>query len=172
MARQPHRSWIAPALSAILPLFPCSCSHDVRQDHPARAAVSEGDSAPASFLDNVEAVRSTRAYRQNCWMIPRNGKDDSSSAALCIDLNNEVHLVVFSNRSPKKLSGKMQGYQVSISRLRASMHPDSSLLDGKNAPIAGIFRVPEDCTETFGADAINSLLGSSWKPGDFGFQYD
>ena len=174
MAERIHHWFLAQALLLILPL--ASCSHEAGQDHPPQGGpstpVSEEDNTPASFLANVESVRSSRAYRQNCWMMLRNGKDDSVSAALCIDLNNQVYLVVFSNQPPHELSGKMRAHEVSTSRLRASMHPEAFVLDGKNVPIAGIFRVPENCTEAFGADAINSLLGSSWRPADFGFQYD
>jgi hypothetical protein len=174
MKERLHRLCLVPAVLVILPL--ASCTHEAGQARPAvggdSAQASEGDGAPASFLANVEAVRSSPAYRQNCWMIPKGGGDDSTSAALCIDLKQQVHLVVFSKRVPRKLSGKMREYEVSASRLRASMDPDAFVVDGRNVPVVGIFRVPEGCPEAFGADAINSLLGTRWKPGDFGFQYD
>lgn len=132
-------------------------------------------SSHGSFLASVEALRKSKAYRQNCWMIPGNGSDNSFSAALCLDLQDQVYLVVFSDASrrlPDKLPWELLGYEVKPSRLRSTMHPDAFILKKPGHPVAGIFRVPETPAESFGTEVINFLLDRNYSPQDFSFQFD
>ncbi len=169
-----QRMWTIPALLALLPFT--SCAPDAgqgRTQHPdTNASLSRDESAPTTFLANVKEVRASPSYRQSCWLSPESKTGEESSAALCIDLKNQVHVVIFSNRPARNVTGKMAIYQIPATRFRSSMHPGSTVLGNNNVPIAGIFRVPENSQETFAADAFNALLGTDLKPRDFRFQYD
>lgn len=163
----------------LVAFLPVSCGPMDPQVSPLRAEASapalEGENVPKSFVANVKALKESKGYRQNCWMIPEGGTDQSFSAALCLDLHDQVHLVVFSddpNPSLERLPRRMRNLVETPSRLRASMDPDAFILDQRNLPVAGITRVPDDCTESCGSDFINSLLDRNHEPEDFRFQYD
>ncbi|RYD48117.1 MAG: hypothetical protein EOP85_04210 [Verrucomicrobiaceae bacterium] len=166
--------WSVLSLLGIFPLV--SCAPDAGQVSPSSSRTSASsfrdESAPTTFIANVKDVRASLAYRQGCWLSPESKTGEASFAALCVDLENQVHLVIFSNRPARKVTGKMSIYQISAAQLRSSMHPGSTVFGNTNVPIAGIFRVPEDCGEAFAADAFNALLGTTLKPRDFRFQYD
>lgn len=167
-------------VSVMLVAFPTvSCEPMDPQAPPSRAEASvpsfEGENVSKSFVANVKALKESIGYRQNCWMIPRDGADQSLSAALCLDLQDQVHLVVFSadpHRSLERLPLRMRNLVVTPSRLRASMDPEAFILNERDLPVAGITRVPDGCTESYGTDFINSLLARKYEPEDFSFQYD
>lgn len=170
-----------PGISCVMlvAFLPVSCKPMDTQGLPVRAGYSgsdfEGDYVTKSFVGNVKALKESRGYRQNCWMKPRGGTDKSLSAALCLDLRDQVYLVVFSddsNRSLERLPERMRNLVETPSRLRSSMDPDAFILNERNLPIAGIMHVPDDCTESCGTDFINSLLDRNYQPEDFGFQND
>ncbi|RYD22114.1 MAG: hypothetical protein EOP88_09175 [Verrucomicrobiaceae bacterium] len=169
----PTHRFLIPVLLATLPLSSCTPSEWLSRSSHAGASSSEAGST--SFVASVRGLRKSKGYRQNCWMIPGNGSDNSFSAALCLDLQDEVYLVVFSDASrrlPDQLPWQLLGCEVKPSRLRSLMHPDASILERRGHPVAGIFRVPEKPEESFGAEAINFLLDRDYQPQDFGFQCD
>lgn len=167
-----HR-FLIPVLLATLPLSSCTSSEWFSRS--SRAEASSNGSEPTSFVASVKELRESKGYRQNCGMIPGNGSDNSFSAALCLDLQDQVYLVVFSDASrrlPDQLPRQLLGCEVKPSRLRSTMHPEAFILEKPSHPLAGIFRVPESADESFGAEAINFLLDRNYNPQDFGFQYD
>lgn len=165
----PTHRLLVPALLAAVTRSSCTFP---RSHH---LPTGEEVSPDTSFLANVNGLRKSKAYRQNCWMIPGNGSDNSFSAALCLDLQDQVYLIVFSDASrrlPDKLPWQLVGQEVKPSRFRSTMHPEAFILEKPGHPLAGIFRVPESADESFGAEAINFLLDRNYTPRDFGFQYD
>ena len=169
----PTHRFLIPVLLAALPLS--SCTPPEWTSRSSRVNASSDGSESTSFVASVRELRKSKGYLQNCWMIPGNGSDNWFSAALCLDLQDQVYLVAFSDASrrlPHKLPRELQGCEVKPSRLRSLMHPDAFILEKPSHPLAGIFLVPESADESFGAEAINFLLDRNYNPQDFGFLYD
>lgn len=119
-------------------------------------------------------MRASKGYRWNCWMIPDKGRDNSIEAALCLDRQDRVHLVVLSDdpkQSLERLPLWMRELVVTSLQLRAALNQEASVLD-RRLPVAGIVRVPDNCTESFGTTFINSLLERNYRPEDFSYQFD
>lgn len=129
---------------------------------------------PQTFLENLRALKTTTAYRQNIWLAWNQGRP-SSQVALCVDLHNQVYLVIRDipeHPLPKPLPVYFQNLIVSVPALRAGMDPDASILHSENPPVVAIVRVPDDAPESFGADAIHQLLGEHVTPAGLTFQAD
>jgi hypothetical protein len=156
-------------------VVPSCGSPDMKKRNPSGFNILIEEQQPAqTFLGTCRDLRTTSAYRQNIWLAWNQG-EDSSQIALCVDLKNEVYLVICSSsaaRSDAKLSDYYTSLITPISLLRARMDPEAFVLDTRNSPVIAIFRVPEDAPEAFGADVINAVLGTQVTPESLTFLAD
>ena len=127
-----------------------------------------------TFLENYDNLRKTTSYRQNIWINWEHGVD-TSQVALCVDLENQVYLVIRGSPtagSEEKLTDFYRKLSVSVPTLRSRMDPDAFILNNRNSPLVVILRVPDNPPESFAADAINQLLGRKLTPDRLTFQAD
>jgi len=164
-----------PAFSFLFIVITSCGTLDSKKRTPADSQILiEEPQTPQAFLENYHSLKRTTAYRQNIWLAWNHGQD-SSQIALCVDLRNQVYLVVRGTpdlRSKAKLPEYYQNLSVSVPTLQAKMDPDAFVLRDGNPPIIAIFQVPEDATESFGANAINHVLGRHVSPKSLTFQAD
>jgi len=130
--------------------------------------------SPQTFLANYHNLKKTTAFRQNIWLGWNHGQDPAQ-IALCVDLRNQVYLVIRDSptvRPQAKLAPYYQNLSISVPTLRARMDPDAFILNDGNLPIVDIFRVPDNPPESFASDVINQLLDKRITPEDLTFQAD
>lgn len=127
-----------------------------------------------TFLENYHDLKRTTSYRQNIWIHWDHGVDPSQ-VALCVDLENQVYLIIRDSPiagSGEKLTDFYRNLSLSVPTLRSRMDPDAFILDNRSSPLVVILRVPDNPPESFAADAINQLLGRSLTPDRLTFQAD
>lgn len=167
-------AWLAFCIPFIA-ILSCGTIDRKKVPVPANTPVPLVESqSPQTFLANYRDLKKTTAFRQNIWLGWNHGQDPAQ-IALCVDLRNQVYLVIRDSptvRSQEKLPGYYQNLSVSVPTLRARMDPDAFVLHDGNLSIAGIFRVPDNPPESFAADVINQLLDKRITPEDLTFQAD
>lgn len=134
----------------------------------------EEPQAPRTFLENHRDLKQTRAYRQNIWIGWNHGQDPSR-IALCVDLQNQVYLVIAgvpAERDRAELPIFYQNLGVSVPALRARMDPEAFVLDQTDPDHVVILRIPDEPPESFAAEAIHQVLGKRVAPEQLTFQAD
>lgn len=123
-----------------------------------------------SFVEICHKLKSSDGFRQNVWLC---GKLEAS-AAICMDLDRRLYLVVRSERPANQMDETYKRLMVTSETLRSRMHPDAFILgDGAADPkLVGIFRIPDDAGESFGIELLNHLFGLDLKIEDQSFQWD
>lgn len=129
--------------------------------------------ASSSFIENCHQLRKSDGFRQNVWLCGHM----ADSAAICMDLDRRLYLVVRSERparSQNQIDGKYRRLQVTPETLRSRMDPEAFILDGGavGEKLVGIFHIPDDAGESFGIELINHLLNLELKAEDLDFQWD
>lgn len=127
-----------------------------------------------TFLENYHNLKQTTSYRQNIWINREHGVD-TIQVALCVDLENQVYLVIRdlpTTGSKENLTDFYQNLSVSIPTLRSRMDPDAFIMDNRNSPLVVILRIPDNPPESFAAEAINQLLGRRLTPDRLTYQAD
>jgi hypothetical protein len=135
---------------------------------------SEELQSAQTFLENYHNLKKTSSYRQNIWINWEHGVD-SSQVALCVDLENQVYLIIRDSPtagSEEKLTDFYRNLSLSVPTLRSRMDPDAFILSNRNSPDVVILRVPANPPESFAADAINQLLDRRLTPNRLTFQAD
>jgi len=142
-----------------------------------RSISTAGDTAPAcveerddqTFLGNAHDLRTSDGFRQNVWL----SFNQDSHAAICMDLNHQLYLVVVSERTGRPVkhpSKRFSNLRISSATLRKRMDPDAFILDRDG--IDWIFRIPPDAEESFAAELLNELFRLDLKPTDLGYAWD
>ena len=127
-----------------------------------------------TFLENYHDLKKTTSYRQNIWINREHGVD-KSQAALCVDLEGQVYLVIRdlpTAGAEKRLSDFYRNLSLSVPALRSKMDPDAFILDHRNSSHVVILRIPDNPPESFAADAINQLLDCRLTPDRLTYQAD
>lgn len=129
--------------------------------------------APSSFLENCRQLKQSNGFRQNIWLC---GKTEAS-AAICMDLDRRLYLVVRSERPARTASLIDEPYKqlmVTPETLQSRMHSDSFILNGgaEGENLVGIFTIPENADESFGINLINHVLNLDLNADDLSFQWD
>jgi hypothetical protein len=138
-----------------------------KADDASPACVEVADDQ--TFLRNTHNLRASDGFRQNVWL----SFNQDSHAAICMDLNRQLYLVVISERTwqpGKHPSKRFSNLRISSATLRKRMDPDAFILDRDG--IEWIFRIPPDAEESFAAELLNELSGLDLKPTDIGYGWD
>ena len=163
--------WLLSHCVPFLALSSCVTLDFKKVTSPDDVALHEEPMPPQTFLENYQDLCKSAAYRQNIW-INWNQGENNSQVALCVDLRNQVYLVVRGTPTERNLPDYYQDLLVSSSTLRERMDPQAFVLRDLSSPISGIFCVPRDPPEFFAADAINQVLGTQVSPEGLTFQAD
>lgn len=153
----------------------CGCLDTNRKTAGNNSSSSSEELQSAqTFLENYHNLQKTSSYRQNIWINWEHGVD-TSQVALCVDLENQVYLIIRDSPtagSEEKLTDFYRNLSLSVPTLRSRMDPDAFILSNRNSPHVVILRVPANPPESFAADAINQLLDSRLTPDRLTFQAD
>lgn len=166
--------WFIPVLSCGLMLVSSCQSLPPETGRDTVNGVDCLEAEPSrSFLEICRKLKNSDGFRQNVWLC---GKLEAS-AAICMDLNRRLYLVVRSERparTARQIDDTYKRLMITPETLRSRMDPDAFILGDGTADekLVGIFRIPDDAGESFGIELINHLFGFDLKIEDQSFGWD